>query len=58
MTHHFEVSNRVPSIVVILKGTQQHLDTVVVLFEIYRVSNRERRVVVPVVKQHGFEALD
>ena len=58
MTHHFEVSNRVPSIVVILKGTQQHLDTVVVLFEIYRVSNRERRVVVPVVKQRGFEALD
>ena len=58
MTHHFEVSNHVPSIVVILKGTQQHLDTVLVLFEIYRVSHRERRVVVPVVKQHGFEPPD
>src|SRR6218665_2542693 len=54
--HHFEVSDDLPSIVVILQGTQQHLDTGVVLFEIHRVSHVERRVVVSVLKQHGFEA--
>ena len=56
--HHFEVSNDLPSIVVIFQGTQQHLDTGVVLFEMHRVSHRERRLVVSVVKQHGFEALE
>src|SRR6218665_4000618 len=54
--HHFKVSDDLPSIVVILQGTQQHLDTGVVLFEMHRVSHRESRVVVSVVKQHGFEA--
>ena len=53
----FEISNDLPSIVVILQGTQQHLDTGIVLFELHRVSHKERRVVVSVVKQHGFEAL-
>ena len=55
--HHFEISNDLPSIVVILQGTQQHLDTGIVLFELHRVSHKERRVVVSVVKQHVFEAL-
>jgi len=41
--HHFEVSDNLPSIVVILQGTQQHLDTGVVLFEMHRSSHRERR---------------
>ena len=54
--HHFEVSEDLLSIVFILQGTQQHLDTGVVLFEMHRVSHRQRRVVVSVVKQHGFEA--
>ena len=57
--HHFEVSDDLPSIVVILQGTQQHLDTGVdrvVIFEMHRVRHREIRVVVSFVKQHGFEA--
>ena len=33
----FEVSNDLPSIVVILQGIQQHLDSGVVLFEMHRV---------------------
>src|SRR6218665_2776734 len=57
--HHFEVSDDLPSIVVILQGTQQHLDTGVdrvVIFEMHRVRHREIRVVVSFVQQHGFEA--
>src|SRR6218665_1899981 len=40
--HHSEVPDDLPSIVVILQGTQQHLDTGVVPFEMRRVSHWEK----------------
>lgn len=53
--HHFdhiEVSNDLTAIVVILQGTQQHLDTGVVLSEVqvHKVSHGERQVLVTTMK--------
>ena len=54
--HHFESSIDLPFIFVILQGTEQHLDSGVVLFEVHRVSHRKKGVTVSVMKEHSVEA--
>jgi replication-associated recombination protein RarA len=54
--HHFEVSDDLPAILIILQGVQTGLDVVVIFFEVHRVSQRKRRVLVPIMEQHDFEA--
>lgn len=52
--HHFEVSDD-SAILIILQGFQQGLYAVVI-FEVHQVSQGKKMVLVPITKQHGFEA--
>ena len=52
--HHFEVSDDLPAVLIILQGVQQGLDTVVILLGVHRVNQGKREVLVPVTEQHGF----